>query len=205
MPYNHANFGPWALSYSWENCLCKSDLGSAIPPCVRGGRRAECYTCSHNMHMQKTKQWIYVVRRATIFGQQWAVPEKSIGWTVYSFTLRHLFDLTKLEEPQRPTGHCTPTARFRIVRCSEKSSHFRFRQTCVCTSFYLRRSHAGQWVIFGLLLSYNILEIVAIRGQKSMVTYVINVTEFNSKDRCPWPQRPPKWLLEAVKCKRMPG
>ena len=46
-----------------------------------------------------------------------------------------------------------------------------------------------------------------------MVTYVIEVTEFNSKAtfdlqgcfRVSWPQRPPKWLLEAAKCKRMPG
>ena len=32
--------------------------------------------------------------------------------------------------------------------------------------------------------SYNILEIVAIRGQKSMVTYVIEVTELNFEVRC---------------------
>ena len=37
--------------------------------------------------------------------------------------------------------------------------------------------------MFGLLLSYNILEIVAIRGQKSMVTYVIEVTELNFEVR----------------------
>ena len=57
------------------------------------------------------------------------------------------------------------------------------------------------------LASYKILEIVAIRGQKSMVTYVIKVTEFNSEVgsdlpqvvwRPPWPRRPPTWLLEAI-------
>ena len=35
-----------------------------------------------------------------------------------------------------------------------------------------------------VLLPYNILEIVAIRGQKSMVTYVFEVTEFNFEVKC---------------------
>ena len=48
-------------------------------------------------------------------------------------------------------------------------------------SFYLRRSHAGQWII--IVLPYNILEIGAIRGQKSMVTYKIEVTELNFEVR----------------------
>ena len=48
--------------------------------------------------------------------------------------------------------------------------------------FYLRRSHSGQWMII-VLPPYNILEIGAIRGQKSMVTYKIEVTECNFEVR----------------------
>ena len=47
--------------------------------------------------------------------------------------------------------------------------------------FYLRRSHAGQWMI-NLLCVICLME--AFRGQISMATWVIEVTEFNSKARC---------------------
>ena len=37
---------------------------------------------------------------------------------------------------------------------------------------------AGQWITIGLL---ELLEIVALRSQRDMVTYVIEVTDFDSK------------------------
>ena len=37
-------------------------------------------------------------------------------------------------------------------------------------SFYLRRSHAGQWVMFGFLLLRKIESLEAVRGQGSMAT-----------------------------------
>ena len=37
-------------------------------------------------------------------------------------------------------------------------------------SFYLRRSHAGQWVTFGFHLLRKIESLEAVRGQRSMVT-----------------------------------
>ena len=53
--------------------------------------------------------------------------------------------------------------------------------------FYLRRSQAGQWMIFGflllLLLSVKICQIEHYRGQRSTGTWVIEVTEFKFEFR----------------------
>ena len=51
--------------------------------------------------------------------------------------------------------------------------------------FYLRRSHAGQWMIFGLLLLSVKIELMGpFRRPRDMGSWVIEVTEFDFEVRC---------------------
>ena len=77
-------------------------------------------------------------------------------------------------------------AKLRDSFCPPAASHSRPRRAGAWQNnpFLLaakpRRSINGVWPSS----SYNIFEIVAIRGQKSMVTHIIEVTELNFEVRC---------------------
>ena len=89
--------------------------------------------------------------------------------------------------------------------------HPRLTEKIINLNFYQRAALCARWSR-GPVSSGKLLEIEAFRGNYDTGTYGIEASELKFEVRSdleviwrpPWPQRLPKWLLEAI-CTYIPG
>ena len=101
-----------------------------------------------------------------------------------------------------PGGTCTASCR-RWSWCSDRSRCAWRSGKCfpdiIFTHFYLRRSHAGQWMVNLLVLGKSNHSGHLERRELRLLSSIMSpYVAYEAILRLLWPQRHPKWLLEAI-------